>query len=400
MPRFYLTELDTSETLTVAAAMSGTASTTISADATIEKSISLSRAKNMFRCVFTSGTLESAPTGKFNTDDAFLTTFATVADSDVLSFVDGLVTEMTGASGASDVLDNELAIKNEMTARIASGIDTIEAGAGAGNTACVSLFNQIKAADGGAGAGRFEFSSSVPATAAGDDFTNKTYTNCLVTSQGSGSGAKVNSFSDAGATGTLGYRGRGTDGADYAADEILLFIHPVTGTGFKCTLSENDAGNLNGNGTGTLTVNEIAAANITATTFSLFKKLGSNADTTTVTPDGSPVLTTEVSGGAITDTTLTTANTAEQSDFSDGDVIIAYKIGATPEAIVLTLNTITAAHLNNDFANAAGVSLPLLSTDELDFKLTLAAKADQTDASGDAITYSFSYALRGTLSDT
>lgn len=85
------------------------------------------------------------------------------------------------------------------------------------------------------------------------------------------------------------------------------------------------------------------------------------------------------------------------SDFSDGDVIVAYKTGTSPEAIVLTLNPFTAAYLNNNLANENGVSMPLLSTDTLDFKLTLAAKAGQTDASGDAITYSFSYALRGKL---
>lgn len=393
MPRFYLSDLDTSETLTVAATMSGS-SATITADSTIAKSISLSKAKTIFKCIFTSGSLTTNPTGKFSADADFLTPFATVADSDVLSFVDGLVQEMTGSSGSSDILDNEAAMKTEIITRIGSGITTIEAGAGAGPAACVSLFAQIKDAD----PGRFELTSSVPVTAAGNDFTGKTYTDCLVAATGSGSGAKVTAFDYANLA--LSVTGRDGSGSVYTSGDVLLFIHPVTGTGFSVTIDAGQAGNLNGNSasTDTLTMTEIAAANITATTFNLFKKLGTNADTTTVTPTGSPVLTTEVSGGAITDTTITTANTSgSSSDFSDEETIVAYKKGASPEAIVLTLNPITAAFLNNDLANADGVSMPLVSTDELDFKLTLATKADQTDASGDAITYSYSYALRGTL---
>jgi hypothetical protein len=391
MPRFYLSDLDTSETLTVAATMSGS-SATITADSTIAKSISLSKAKAIFKCIFTDGSLSTAPTGNFSADADFLTTFATVADSDVLKFMDGLVQEMTGFSGSSDVLDNEAAMKTEITTRFASGITTIETGAGSGPAACVSLFNQIKAAD----PGRFELTSSVPTTASGNDFSGKSYTNCLVTATGAGSGGSVNAFTYAMPLG-LTVTGHNGSGGNYSLNDVLLFIHPVTGTGFSRTLTQLDADLLNGSNSGTIAMTEIAAANITATTFSLFNKLGTNADTTTVTPTGNPVLTTEVSGGNITDTTITTDNTSGSSDFSDGEIIVAYKIGASPEAIVITLNPITAAFLNNDLANAGGVSMPLVSSDELDFKLTLAAKADQKDASGDAITYSYSYALRGTL---
>ena len=396
MPTFYLKDLDTSETLTVSATMSGT-SETISSNATIEKSISLVKAKAIFKCIFTSGSLTTGnPTGNFTTDTDFLTPFQTVLDADMLKFVDGLVTEMTGASGATDVLDNEDTIKTEITTRFGTGITNIEAGAGAGDTACVSLFDQIKYA----APERFKLSSSVPATTG--EINGLTYTNCLVTSQSSletaGSGAKVTGFDYD--TKALSIAGRDGSGSAYENGDVLLFIHPVTGTGFSVTINADQAGNLNGNSasTDTLTMTEIAEANITATTFSLFKKLGSG-DTEDVTPSGGLVLTTEVGGdpSKITDTTITTANAAGSSNFADGDVIVAYTTGASPQAIVMTLNTITAAYLNNDLANAGGVSMPLLSTDELDFKLTLAAKAGQTDASGDAITYSFSYGLRGTL---
>lgn len=408
MATFYLSKLDTSETLTVAATMSGE-SGAITADKIIEKDISLSKAKTIFKVIFTGGSLTAnVPTGKFTTDADFLSAFESEIDDGVLGFVDKLVQEMTGSSGASDILDNEADIKTEILARIESGITTIEAGAGAGNAACIELFNQIKAAY----PGRFELISSVPATAAGNNFTGKTYTNCLVTSSGTGAGAKVNSFVyEADETGTppglqltvTGNDVGSNDPTSYTEDNVLLFIHPGTGTGFFIKLSANQATSLNGNGTTTLTMTEITTATNGAT-FSLFKKINSGDDTTTVTPSGTPVLTIEVTGGAISDTTITTANTSDLSpDFTDGDTIVAYKLGETPEAIVLTLNTITAAYLNNDLAHADGVSLPLESTDKLDVKLTLATKGDteeevgQTDASGDAITFSYSFGFRGKL---
>lgn len=395
MPNFYLNDLAITQQLTEAATMSGS-SATIDADATIiEESISLSDAKDVFKCIFSSGSLTTNPAGKFTADDTFLSVFEDPSTDDVLPFVSGLVQEMTGASGASDVLDNESDVKADVVAKIISGITAIESGeidndATKGNAACVSLFNQIKEAD----AARFKLISSVPATTGGNDIESVTYTNCLVTSQGNGAGATVTEFDYD--TLTLTLTGNDSGANPYANGEVLLFIHPVTGTGFKVAINGTQAGTLNGNGTTTLTMTEIAEANITAGTFSLYKKLGSG-DTITVTPNGTTVLTTEHDGTNITDTTNTTANNAGQSDFADGDVIVAYKTGASPEAIVLTLNTITAAYLNNDLANTDGVSMPLLATDKLDFKVTIEAAGTQKDASGVDITYTHNFGLRGTL---
>jgi len=404
---FYLDELAITQQLSTEATMNGEEKT-IDADATIiEGSISLSDAKNMFKCIFTNGTLTTNPTGNFSPNPDFLSDFNTVDDSDVLSFLDGLVTEMTGASGASDVLDNESVVKDNVVLKLQSGITAIESGVidndtTKGDAACVSLFNQIKQAD----STRFQLISSVPTTTGDNNLSSVRHTNCLVAATGSGSGAKVTAFDYA--TLKLTIEGRDGSGAAYAADDVLLFIHSSTGTGFFVTINTTQAGNLNGNSanTDTLTMTEIAEANITAGTFSNFKKLNSDeitdvtptsGDTTDVTPTGSLELTVEHGGTEITDTTITTANNTGQSDFSDGDVIVAYSTGATPQAIVLTLNSVTAAFLNNNLANAGGVSMPLVSTDKLDFKVTIEAAGTQKDASGGPITYTHNFGLRGKL---
>lgn len=403
---FYLTDLDITQQLSEVATMAGEAAA-ILADTTISKNISLSDAKDVFKCIFPANTLSDAPTGIFAANDTFLSVFENPSTDDVLPFVSGLVQEMTGAPGASDILDNEAGVKADVAAKFESGITAMESGVidndtTKGDDACVSLFDQIKAAD----STRFQLRSSVPETTG--NITVLNYTNCLVTSQSSletaGSGAKVTGF-DYG-TKALSIAGRDGGGSLYANGDILLFIHPDTGRGFTVTIDANQAGKLNGNSadTDTLTMTEIAEANLTnETTFSLFKKINSGSDTTDVTPPEvtpgvSLTLTIEHNGTSITDTTITTANVAGRSDFSDGDVIVAYTTGATPKAIVLTLNTITAAYLNNHLANASGVSMPLIADDKLDFKITIAAAGGQKDAGGETtITYTHSYALRGTL---
>ena len=54
--------------------------------------------------------------------------FENPSTDDVLPFVNGLVTEMTGAPGASDVLDNEASVKENVVSKFTSGITAIESG--------------------------------------------------------------------------------------------------------------------------------------------------------------------------------------------------------------------------------------------------------------------------------